>query len=193
MDNYKQNQEILRRSLIAGVERYLGYAEDINDDKIFINEKSYHVEYRSRHDDRRPADSESYSVMKFITRDGLWFKPDLDAIEAAVQEHLPSPNIESKFKEWCEVIKTFLIAEQPTSLHSCRFAIGTESVSMDCYDEAKEPIGEGAEHTYEEEMEYEWESVDVEPMRKAVTKTATGYTISIYNLTKLILNYIKPE
>ncbi len=46
--------------------------------------------------------------------------------------------------------------------------------------------------TYEDEMDDEWETVDIIPMRKAVSKTYSGYSISAYKLTKLILNYIDP-
>lgn len=193
MDNLKFKQNILRQDLIDEVERYLGYAEDVHADYISVNEKSFDVDFRSRHDDNHKPDLEYYDVLGLIERDGLWFKPDTDAIEAIVQEHLPSSNIKAKFDEWSESIKSFLVAEQPCSLKSCRFSIGTSSFSLDCFDENKDPIEEGTGHTYEEEMEDEWESVVVEPMRKAVTKTATGYSISGYKLTKLILNYIKPE
>lgn len=37
------------------------------------------------------------------------------------------------------------------------------------------------------------ESVDIIPMRKVVTKTSTGYTISGYQLTKLIQKHIEPN
>lgn len=193
MDNLKFEQNRLRHDLVEEVKRYLGYAEDVHADYISVNETNFDVDFRSRNDENRKSDLEYYDILGLIERDGLWFKPDTDAIEAIVQEHLPSPNIKAKFDEWCESIKSFLVAEQPCSLKSCRFSIGTSSLSLDCFDEDKDPIEEGTEHTYEEEMEDEWESVDVEPMRKAVTKTATGYTISAYNLTTLILNYTKPE
>lgn len=193
MGNLKFEQNRLRHDLIEEVKRYLGYAEDVHADFISVNEITFDVDFRSRNDDNRKPDLEYYDVLGLIERDGLWFKPDTDAIEAIVQEHLPSPNIKAKFGEWCESIKSFLVAEQPSSLKSCRFSIRTSSFRLDCYDEDKEPIEEETEHTYEEELEDEWESVDIEPMRKAVTKTATGYTISAYKLTKLILNYIKPE
>lgn len=193
MDKLIQNQDFLRKNLITEIENYLGYAEDIHADKIFINEKTFDVVYRARYDDRRPDDSELYSVMDFLTHDGLWFKPDINAIEAAVQEQLPSPNIEAKFNEWCEIIKSFLIEERPTSLHSCRLYIGCESVTLDCGDEAKESVSETTIDEIDSEDFLTAESVDVIPIRKAVTKTATGYSISGFQLTKLILNYIKPE
>lgn len=56
----------------------------------------------------------------------------------------------------------------------------------------KNPIEEGGDLTYEDEMDDEWETVDIIPMRKAVSKTYSGYSISVYKLTKLILNYIDP-
>ena len=188
----KDNQNILRQDLIAEVERYLGYADDVHSDYISVNEKTFDVGFRSRQDQQRKPDLEYYSVLDLMKRDGLWFKPDVNAIEAVVQEHLPSPNIEAKFQEWCESIKSFLIAEQPTDLHSCRFAIGTGSFGLSCFDEEKEPIEENdTPLTFEEELECE--SVDIIPMRKAVSKTSTGYTISGYALTKLILQYIQPQ
>lgn len=193
MDNLKFEQSRLRHDLIEEVKRYLGYAEDVHADYISVNEKTFEVVFCSRNDENRKPDLEYYDVLGLIERDGLWFKPDTAAIEAIVQEHLPSPNIKAKFDEWRESIKSFLVAEQPSSLKSFRFSIGTSSISLDCFDEDKNPIEEESESTYEEELDDEWESVDVEPMRKAVTKTATGYTISAYKLTKLILNYIKPE
>lgn len=188
----KDNQNILRQDLIAEVERYLGYADDVHSDYISVNEKTFEVGFRSRQDQQRKPDLEYYSVLDLMKRDGLWFKPDVNAIKAVVQEHLPSPNIEAKFQEWCESIKSFLIAEQPTGLHSCRFAIGTGSFGLSCFDEEKEPIEENdTPLTFEEELECE--SVDIIPMRKAVSKTSTGYTISGYALTKLILQYIQPQ
>ena len=188
----KDNQNILRQDLIAEVERYLGYADDVHSDYISVNEKTFEVGFRSRQDQQRKPDLEYYSVLDLMKRDGLWFKPDVNAIEAVVQEHLPSLNIEAKFQEWCESIKSFLIAEQPTDLHSCRFAIGTGSFGLSCFDEEKEPIEENdTPLTFEEELECE--SVDIIPMRKAVSKTSTGYTISGYALTKLILQYIQPQ
>lgn len=193
MDNLQFEQNRLRQDLIEEVKRYLGYAEDVHADFISVNEITFDVDFRSRNDDNRKPDLEYYDVLGLIERDGLWFKPDAKAIEAIVQEHLPSPNIKAKFDEWCESIKSFLVAEQPSSLRSCRFSIGTSSFSLDCFDEDKAPIEEGTEHTYEQEMEDEWETVDIVPMRKAVTKTATGYSISSYQLTNLILNYINPK
>lgn len=188
----KDKQDILRQDLIAEVERYLGYADDVHSDYIWVDEKTLEVGFRSRQDQQRKPDLEYYSVLGLMKRDGLWFKPDPDAIEAVVQEHLPSPDIEAKFQEWCESIKSFLIAEQPTDLHSCRFAIGTGSFGLSCFDEKKEPIEENdTPLTFEEELECE--SVDIIPMRKAVSKTSTGYTISGYALTKLILQYIQPQ
>lgn len=189
----KDKQDILRQDLIAEVERYLGYADDVHSDYIWVDEKTLEVGFRSRQDQQRKPDLEYYSVLGLMKRDGLWFKPDPDAIEAVVQEHLPSPNIEAKFQEWCDSIKDFLVSEQPTALHSCRFSIGTSSYELSCFDEQKEPIEEDVEHTYEEEIEDEWESVDIIPMRKAVSKTSTGYTISGHALTKLILQYIQPQ
>lgn len=188
-----QNQDLLRNNLITEVEIYLGNSEDIHADKLFINEKTFEVVYHTRYDDRRPADSEQYSIMDFITRDGLWFKPDLNAIEAAVQEHLPSPNIKAKFDEWCESIKSFLIAEKPTSLNSCRLYIGTESANLDCGDEANETVSEPTIEELKSEEFLEAESLDEIPMRKAVTKTSTGYLINGFQLTKLILNYVSPD
>ncbi len=193
MDNLKFEQNRLRHDLIEEVKRYLGYAEDVHADFISVNEITFDVDFRSRNDDNRKPDLEYYDVLGIIERDGLWFKPDTAAIEAIVQEHLPSPNIKAKFDEWCESIKSFLVAEQPSSLKSCRFSIGTFSLSLDCFDEDKSSIEVETEHTYEQEMEDDLESVDIEPMRNTVTKTATGYSISGYKLTKLILNYIKPE
>lgn len=189
----KANQATLRQDLIAEVERYLGYAEDVHSDYISVNKKTFEVGFRSRHNQQRKPDFEYYSILDFMMSDSLWFKVDNEAIEAVVQEHLPSPNIDAKFKEWCEVIKTFLVAEQPTSLHSCRFSIGSDSGSLSCFDEQKEPLEDGGALTFEEGMEEEWETVAIIPIRKAVSKTSTGYTISGYNLTKLILNYTKPS
>lgn len=193
MDNLRFEQNRLRHDLIEEIKKYLGYAEDVHADYISVNEITFDVDFRSRNDETRKPDLEYYDVLGLIERDGLWFKPDVKAIEAIVQEHLPSPNINAKFDEWCESIKSFLVVEQPRSLKSCRFSIGTSSFSLDCFDEDKNPIEEGTEHTYEEEMEDEWETVDIVPMRNVVTKTSTGYTISAYKLSKLILNYIKPK
>lgn len=188
----KTNQDILRNDIVAEVNRYLGYAEDVHSDYISVNEKTFDVDFRSRQDEQRKPDLEYYNVLGLMKRDGTWFKPDTKAIEAIVQEHLPSPNVEAKFNEWCESIKSFLIAEQPTDLNSCRFAIGTGTFGLSCFDEDKEPIEENdTPLTFEEELECE--SVDIIPMRKAVSKTSTGYTISGYKLTKLILDYIEPS
>lgn len=189
----KSNQDILRNDLIAEVTRYLGYAEEIHFDFISVHEKTFKVGFHSRHDEQRKPDVEYYDVCDLISQDGAWFKPDLSCIEAIVQEHFPSPNINAKFDEWVEAIRKFLVAEQPTSLRACRFSIGTTNFGLDCFDEEKEPIEEGGEWTYEDEFVEEWETIDVIPMRKAVTKTSTGYSISRYKLTKIILNYIKPE
>lgn len=193
MDNLRFEQNRLRHDLIEEIKKYLGYAEDVHADYISVNEITFDVDFRSRNDETRKPDLEYYDVLGLIERDGLWFKPDAKAIEAIVQEHLPSPNIKAKFDEWCESIKSFLAVEQPSSLKSCRFSIGTSSFSLDCFDEDKDPIEEGTEHSYEEEMEDDWETADIVPMRNVVTKTSTGYTISAYKLSKLILNYIKPK
>lgn len=189
----KSNQDILRNDLVAEVQRYLGYAEDIHCDYISVNEKTFDVGFRSRHDEQNKPNLEYYDVCDLITRDGTWFKPDLSCIEAIVQEHFPSPNINAKFDEWVEAIRKFLVAEQPTSLRTCRFSIGTSDFELSCFDEEKNPVGDGSELSYEEVFEDEWETVDIMPMRKAVTKTGTGYSISRYKLTKLILKYINPE
>lgn len=193
MDELKQNQDCLRRNLIAEVESYLGYADDVHADYISVNEKTFAVGFRSRKDQRGLPDLEYYNVLDLMERDGLWFKPDIKTIEAVVQEHLPSPNIEAKFMDWSESIKSFLVAERPTALHSCRLSIGTESASLDCFDEAKETIAEASMEELDSEDFLTAESVDILPMRKVVTKTSTGYTISGYQLTKLILKYIEPN
>lgn len=188
----KTNQDILRSNLVAEVKRYLGYAEDVHFDYISVNEKTLDVDFRSRQDEQRKSDLQYYNVLDLMKREGTWFKPNTKAIEAIVQEHLPSPNVEAKFKEWCDSIKSFLLEEQPTDLNSCRFAIGTGTFGLSCFDEEKEPIEENdISLTFEEALECE--GVDIIPMRKAVLKTSTGYTISGYKLTKLILDYIEPS
>lgn len=189
----KSNQDILRNDLVVEVERHLGYADDIHSDYISVNEKTYEVDFRSCLDDKRKPDTKYYDICDLISKDGTWFKPDMSSIEAIVQEHFPSPNINEKFDEWVESIRKFLIAEQPASLRMYSFSIGTTNFGLDCFDEEKNPVKEGREWSYEDEFDEEWETVDIIPMRKAVTKTSTGYSISRYKLTKIILNYITPE
>lgn len=192
-EDYKYEQSVLRNNLIAEVKRYLGYAEDVHGDYISVNEKTFDVDYRSRHDDERKPDLEYYNVLDLMKRQGLWFEPDEMAIETIVQEHLPSPNIKAKYDEWIESIKSYLISEKPTALHFCRFAIGTSSLSLDCFIEDKKNNAEEAPVPFDEEELYDCEELDIVPMRKVVTKTSTGYSISGYKLTKLILQYINPE
>ncbi len=192
ISDLRTKQYILRNDLISEVENYLGYAEDIHSDHISVNEKTLDVDFRSHHDDESKPDVKYYDVSDLIQRKGLWFKPDTKAIEAVVQTYLPSPNIKVKFDEWCDAIKSFLVTEQPSTLQSCRFSIGTCNFGLSCFDEQKNPIEEGGDLTYEDEMDDEWETVDIIPMRKAVSKTYSGYSISVYKLTKLILNYIDP-
>lgn len=192
----KSKQNSLRQNIIDEVNRYLGYAaaDDVHNDYIYINENTFEVGFRSRHDDRRRDDCEYYSVLSLIKQSKVsWFDPDENAIEAIVQEHIPSPNIKAKVDEWIENIKNFLISDKPEKLHSCRLSIGTSSYTLSCFNEETEPISDGTVLTYEEEMEDEWETVDIEPMRKVASKSGDNVTIRIYDLTKLILNYIKPD
>lgn len=140
MDNLKFKQKILRHHLIEEVERYQGYAEDVYPDYISVNENTFDADFRSRNYDNPKLDLEYYDVLDLIKRDGLWFTPDIKAIKAIVQEHLPSPNIKAKFDEWCGNIKSFLITEHTDSLKFCRFSIGTLSFNLDCFDEGTEPI-----------------------------------------------------
>lgn len=196
LSKLKSRQNSLRQDIIDEINRYLGYAaaDDVHDDYISVNEITFEVGFRSRHDEIRKEDGEYYSVLSLIKQSkGLWFVTDENAIEAIVQEHIPSPNIKAKVDEWIDVIKNFLISEKPEKLQPCRLSIGTSSFTLSCFNEETEPISDGTVLTYEEEMEDEWESVDIEPMRKVASKNGDNVTIRIYELTKLILNYIKPE
>ena len=192
----KSQQNSLRQDIIDEVNRYLGYAaaDDVHEDYIFVNANTFEVGFRSRHDDSRKEDCEYYSILGLIKQSkGLWFEPDEAGIEAIVQEQLPSPNIKSKADEWISILTEFLQTEKPKKLHSCRLSLGTISASLSCFDEAKEPIEEATE---DEMLSDEWleaESVDILPMHKIASKNGDNVTIRIYDLTKLILNYIKPE
>ncbi len=54
----KINQNLLRNDLVAEVERYLGYAEDVHSDYISVNEINFDVDFRSRQDEQRKPDLE---------------------------------------------------------------------------------------------------------------------------------------
>ena len=196
LNEIKSQQNSLRQDIVDEVNRYLGYAaaDDVHNDYIFVNEHTFEVGFRSRHDDRRRDDCEYYSVLSLIKQSkGLWFIPDENSIEAIVQEHIPSPNIKAKVDEWIEVVKEFLVTDKPNSLHSCRLSIGTMSASLSCFDEIKEPIEEASEDEILSDDWAEAETVDIVPLRKVASKNGDNVTIRIIDLTKLILQYVQPD
>lgn len=194
MEEVKERQQSLREDIKSEVERYLGYADDVHSDYIYVNENTLEVGFRSRHDASRKEDCDYYSILGLIKQSkGLWFEPDEAGIEAIVQEHLRSPNIKSKADEWISILTEFLQTEKPEKLHSCRLSIGTMSASLSCFDEANESIEEATE---DEMLSDEWleaESVDILPMRKIASKNGDNVTIRMIDLIKLILKYVEPE
>lgn len=194
MEELKERQQSLREDIKSEVERYLGYADDVHSDYIFVNENTFEVGFRSRHDDSRKKDCEYYSILGLIKQaKGLWFEPDEMGIEAIVQEHLPSPNIKFKADEWINILTEFLQTEKPKKLHSCRLSIGTMSASLSCFDEAKEPIEEATEDEMFSDEWLEAESVDILPMRKIASKNGDNVTVRMIDLIKVILKYVEPE
>lgn len=171
--------------------RYLGYAEDIHFDNVYVNETTFEVGFQSRHDNTRLPDCKYYSICDLIERDGLWFKVDKKSIEVIVQTYFPCERVKKFVDEAVNCIRDFLIKERPTQLHSCKLGVGKSSLTFMCFDESVENAAD--ETSLEECIEDDWEdfeALDTYALSSSVSITSEGYKISTDKLTKLALEYI---
>ena len=187
MNNMEQN--ILRENLTNQVKDYLGYAEDVHDDYISVNEKTFEVGYRPRYDKERKPNLQYYSVLDLIDRDGLWFKPDTKAIEAVVQEHIPSPEVKEMYDNAIKSISDFLQTNIPTELHTCEICIDVITHEISCFDSNNVDDVANEDGDIDES---DMSCCSFYPMRNVVSEITTGYKISGFKLTKIILDFIHP-
>jgi len=191
MEYNKVLQETLRQDLISEVKKYLAYADDVHFDNIFVDESTLEVGYCSRNDDTRRPNCEYYSILSLMEPTGMWFQPDLKAIEAIVQEHVPSPEVKIFINNAVECITKFLIENRPSNLATCKLSIGDITHRMNCFDELE--VDDDDEEIIDEELEEDedcW-SYSFESLRGIVRKTTSGYDISTYKLAKVALEHIQ--
>lgn len=193
----QERRNTLRSAITREVERYLGHAEDVHDDHITIDMDTAEVGYQSHLFDERNNDLRYYDVSDLIEREGCWFKPDKEAIEALVQSLYPCYEVAEFALNLKNSIIKFLDKEKPTSLRPYSVSITTGSHRIDCYnpndveEDTSDDIDpeENPEAFLEQQLEAE--SFDEYPMRKFVRIKDGEYYFNDYQLTKVTLNYIK--
>lgn len=187
-------QDTLRQRLIDAIDHYLGNSEDVHNDFIFV-EPCLEVGYRSRNDNsKRDYRNKYYSVLSLIKRDGMWFKPDLEAVETIVNEYVPSPEVKDFVDKLVMSIHDYLVAEQPQSLRTHMFSIGAVNHEISCYDESTVETVEA-----DDDDDLSWLEEDENlgnyehfKMFGIVTRTADGgYTVDPNPLTRIALQYVK--
>mgnify|MGYP001772067681 CR=1 FL=1 len=192
----QERRNTLRTEITRAVEHYLGHAEDVHNDHITVDMDTAEVGYQSHLIDERNNDLRYYDVLDLIEREGCWFKPDKEAIEALVQSLYPCYEVAEFALNLKNSIIKFLDKEHPTSARQYYVSITTGSHRIDCYnpDEVEEDTSEIDPEENPEaflEQQLEAECFDEYPMRKFVRINDGEYYFNDYQLTKVTLNYIK--
>ena len=94
MEDLKLNQDILRNALLQEVKHYCGYADDVHDDYIIVNESTFEVDYHSHLDNNHKEGYRYYSLSTLVKMKDLCFIPDETGIEAVVQDIHTSPEVQ---------------------------------------------------------------------------------------------------
>lgn len=193
MDAKSEDRDLLRYNIKKELDRYLGYAEDVHHDYITVDRQYHSVDYQPRIDERRNPDLDYYNVLSLIKPKGLWFEPDMDAIEAVVQVYYPSDEVNDFCQKLAVAFNEFFSKETPADLRTCRISISVPSFWIDFYDESTQSVEEDdSEMTEEElfELSMDAEACYTEKMRGLVYKTSEGYGMRRYEQVKLALKYI---
>lgn len=183
MEDLKLNQDILRTTLLQEVKYYCGYADDVHDDYIIVNDSTFEVDYHSHLDNNRKEGYRYYSLYTLVKMKDLCFIPDEIGIEAVVQDIYPSPEVQDFIDRAIARISDFLTRFTPSNLRSCKLSVGVLFHNFGCFDESDpENITSFDPDSSDEE---DLECYNFYPLRKFVVKGPSSYTIKSYPLARL--------
>lgn len=88
MDELKLNQDILRNALLQEVKHYCGYADDVHDDYIIVNESTFEVDYHSNLDYNHKEGYRYYSLSTLVKMKDFCFIPMKPALKRSFKTYI---------------------------------------------------------------------------------------------------------